>query len=435
MAKRFREWNIDQEWLFPPSVHDFVPEGHLAHFVRQTVSEELDLRGILGSYSEERGYPPYHPVMMTALLLYAYCRGVYSSRHIAKGCEERVDFMAVTGQQQPDFRTVSDFRKRHLRALSELFGQVLGLCQQAGMVKLGHVALDGTKIRANASRHKAMSYQRMKAAEARLQAQVRSWFEQAEEIDRQEDEEYGVDRRGDELPEWVKDKQKRKEKIRAAKAALEAEAREQASEEERTRRGGGSKRGRPRKHPAGKPRPEAQRNFTDPQSRIMKTSEGFQQCYNAQAGVDALSQVIVAQGVTNSATDRHQLIPLVEQIEKETGQLPEEVSADTDYCWEGALEELERREIRGYIATGKVQHGRASPRPRMKLHVGKAAHRMHLRLKRAGYRSRYRLRKQTVEPVFGQIKHARGFRQFLLRGLDQVLCTAHNLLKLAAAQS
>ncbi len=442
MAKRFRAWNIEQSWLLPPSVKDFVPTDHLAHFVRRMVREELDLSGILGEYQEERGYPPYHPAMMTALLLYAYCRGVYSSRRIAEACRERVDFMAVTGLQQPDFRTISDFRKRHLKALSQIFVQVLRLCRKAGLVKLGHVALDGTKIQANASRHKAMSYERMQQAEPELAAQVEEWLQKAATQDASEDERYGVDRQGDELPEWVKNKQQRLQKIREAKQALEEEAREEARQAEAKRKGKPkSRRGRPRKHPEGEPRPTAQRNFTDPESRIMKTPKGFDQCYNGQASVDADSQVIVGQDVTNSATDRRQLVPALERIEETLQEIPREVSADADFCSEHNLEELEQREIEGYIATGKQSHRLPSPtQTRTAPQPGTLRQRMQLRLRRGGWRSRFRLRKQTVEPVFGQIKQARGFRQFLLRGLDNVrgewslVCTAHNLLKLAAAQ-
>lgn len=441
MAKRFRAWNIEQSWLLPPSVRDFVPADHLAHFVRRIVREELDLSAILGKYQEERGYPPYHPAMMTALLLYAYCRGVYSSRRIAEACRERVDFMAVTGLQQPDFRTISDFRKRHLKALSEIFVQVLQLCRKAGLVKLGHVALDGTKIQANASRHKAMSYERMQRAEPELTAQVEEWLQKAASQDASEDERYGEERQGEEMPEWVQNKKERLEKIREAKQALEEEAQEQARQAEAKRKGKPkSRRGRPRKHPEGEPLPTAQRNFTDPESRIMKTPKGFDQCYNGQAAVEAESQVIVGQEVTNCATDRNEMVPALERIEEDLQEVPREVSADADYCSEANLEELEQRGIRGYVATGKQRHGRASPtQPQGSPPPGTYRHQMHLRLRRGGWRSRFRLRKQTVEPVFGQIKQARGFRQFLLRGLDNVrgewslVCTAHNLLKLAAA--
>ena len=222
MAKTFREWNVQQQMLLPPSVLDFVPPDHLAHFVRDTIAEDLDLAAIVEAYEEERGYPPYHPVMMTALLLYAYCQGVYSSRRIARACAERVDFMAVTALQQPDFRTIATFRRRHLPALRALFQQVLRLCQRAGLVQLGHVALDGTKIRANASKHKAMSYRRMQDAEPALAAEVASWLAEAEATDTREDSEHGPERRGDELPAWVANKQERLAKIRAAKATLEA---------------------------------------------------------------------------------------------------------------------------------------------------------------------------------------------------------------------
>lgn len=432
MEKIFRPWDVDQVWLLPPSVHELVPEGHLAHFVRHTVSESLDLSAIFADYTEERGQPPYHPAMMTALLLYAYAQAVYSSRKIARACEERLDFMAVTAQQRPDFRTISHFRKRHLAALGELFVQVLQLCRQAGLVKLGHVALDGTKVRANASKHKAMSYARMQKAERELAAEVEGWLDKAEAADASEDQQLGQ-QRGDELPEWVANKQKRLATIRRAKAALEAEAQRSdppPHDPDKPRRG------RPRQHPPGVPRPDAQRNFTDPESRIMKTPDGFQQCYNGQAAVDATSQIIVAQAVTNCAADARQLEPMVEQIETLNGRVPEELSADAGYCSEDNLATLEARSIRGYIATGRLQHttpgsaGAGAP-------GGPLRQRMRRRIRAAGYRSRYRLRKQTVEPVFGQIKAARGFRQFLLRGTQLVagewslVCTAHNLLKLA----
>ena len=224
MAKAFRSWDVDQGWLLPPSVHEFVPPGHLAHFVRDTAREALDLSAILDTYTEERGFPPYHPGMMVALLLYGYSRGIYSSRQLARACEERMDMMAVTGLNRPDFRTISDFRKRHLAALSDLFVQVLRLCRAAGLVRLGHVAVDGTKLKANASRHKAMSYGRMKAAEPALAAEVEGWLSLAGQADAAEDREHGADRRGDETPDWMADKQRRLEAIRAAKAALEAEA-------------------------------------------------------------------------------------------------------------------------------------------------------------------------------------------------------------------
>ena len=435
MPKVFRPWDVEQVWLLPPSIQQMVPEGHVAHFVRETVRESLDLSGILESYGEERGQPPYHPAMMTALLLYAYSQGVYSSRGIARACEERVDFMAVTAMQRPDFRTIAEFRRRHLKALSSLFLQVVRLCRRAGLVRLGHVALDGTKIRANASKHKAMSYGRMDAEEKRLEAEVKSWLAQAEQMDRREDKKHGPELRGDELPDWVKSKQLRLQKIREAKAALEAEAREKQPPPSQA----SGPPGRPGKHPAGVPRPEAQRNFTDPESRIMMSAEGFQQCYNAQAAVDGEQQVIVACGLTQSATDRHQLVPLIDQIRSTCGCDAREVSADSDYCTEEALATLEQRGIRGYVATGKQQHGKGAPIAGRKVAAGGPRDRMRRRLKLGGHRSRYRFRKQVVEPVYGQIKAARGFRQFLLRGVEKVtaewslVCSASNLLKLYRA--
>ena len=437
MGKTFRDWDIEQLMMFPPSVEDFVPQEHLAHFVRNTVCEALDLSTILECYSEERGYPPYHPTMMTAVLLYAYCQGIYPSRRIAKACRERVDFMAVTGMQMPDFRTISDFRKRHLAALGELFVQVLRLCQQAGLVKLGHVALDGTKLKANASKHKAMSYGRMKKAEAELQAIVSGWLRQAQAADAREDEEHGADQSGEELPDWVRDKQGRLEKIREARARLEAEAQAQASQKGEEKKSGGP--GRPRKNEPGTPKDSAQTNFTDPESRIMKSHDGFIQGYNAQAVVDADSQVIVAQGLTNNASDAQQLAVMVAQIKQNTGRQARELSADAGYCSEDNLKELRRRHINGYIATGRQKHGQATASGERKVKLGTYAYAMWQKLRRGGHRSRYRLRKQTVEPVFGQVKQGRGFRQFLLRGVRKVagewslICTAHNLLKLAAA--
>jgi transposase len=448
MAKTFRAWDVDQTWLLPPSIHDFVPAGHAAHLMRDLVRESLDLTAIVDAYTEDRGQPPYHPSMMTALLLYAYSQGIYASRRIAKACEERVDVMAVTGMQRPDFRTISDFRKRHLQALGALFVQVLTLCREAGLVKLGHVALDGTRIKANASKHKAMSYGRMVKAEAALAAEVAGWLAAAEAADVADDAELGTERRGDELPAWVADKAARLAKIREAMAALEAAARGQAEAEAAAEPAPQTDRGRPPKTPPGMPKAakapadKAQRNFTDPDSRIMKTKDGFIQGYNAQAAVDGEAQVIVAHGLTNGGSDQDQLTPLVDAIQTHTGRQPKEVSADAGYCSEANLEALADRGIRGYVATGRQRHGQAAatgPSSGSGRQQGPRVGAMRTRLRRGGFRSRYRFRKQTVEPVFGQIKQARGLRQFLLRGLAKVqhewalVCTAHNLAKLTTA--
>ncbi len=433
MNKSFRPWRVDQDLLLPPSVRDFVPADHVAHFIRDLVREDLDLSAIVASYDEVRGYPPYDPWMMTALLLYGYSRGVYSSRRLARACEERLDFIAVTALNRPDFRTIAAFRRRHLAALAGLFEQVLLLCRKAGLVELGHVALDGTKVKANASKHKALSYDRMKQVERALAAEVAGWLAAAEAADAAEDAAFGADKRGDELPDWVADKQKRMAKIRAAKAALETEAK--AAAEARAKRPKKYRGGRKPKTPPGTPKDGAQRNFTDPESRIMKAKDGFIQGYNAQAAVDAGHQVIVAQGLTENAADSGQLLPLIDAIKANTGRKPREVSADVGYCSEANLTALAARRIRGYIATGRQKHPEGGEKQRR----GARVEAMRRRLKRAGRRSRYRLRKQVVEPVFGQIKQARGFRQFLMRGIDKVtgewalICTAHNILKLAKA--
>ena len=438
MSKIFRAWDVDEVWLFPASVQDFVPPGHIAHLIRETVREGLDLRAILSQYDEERGYPPYHPGMMTALLLYAYSQGIYSSRRIDRACHERVDFMAVTGLSYPDFRTISEFRKRHLGALSGLFVQVLGLCRKAGLVKLGHVALDGTKIKANASKHKAMSYGRMKGAEEKLAAEVAGWMTKAAAQDAAEDRQHGDDRRGDELPDWVANKERRLAKIREAKAALEAEAQAAAGGQgEGEDSEAAAKRGRTRPPPSGVPEDNAQRNFTDPESRIMKTKDGFIQGYNAQAAVDAEHQIIVSCDLTNQGADSAQLLPLIDQIKANTEVLPKQVSADAGYASDANLKGLEERDIDGFVAAGRQKHGTAAPAAG-KAKEGSRLAAMAQKIAGQGYDSPYRLRKQTVEPVFGQIKQAHGFRQFLLRGLDKVkqewvlVCTAHNLLKLTA---
>ena len=441
MSKSYRTWQIDQPQLLPPSVHDFVPKDHLSRFVVGLVSDGLDLRDIHASYQSELGQPPFHPTMMVALLLYSYAVGVYSSRRIAKACRERTDFMMIVALDPPDFRTVSDFRKRHLKALAGLFVQVLQVAQMAGLVKLGHVALDGTKLKANASKHKAMSYERMQKREAELKAEVDRWLAAAEAADAEEDALHGRDKRGDELPDWVADKQKRLVKIAEAKAALEAEARAAAEEKAAAEREAEAKReaegrkkpGRKTPPPSDAPDGKAQRNFTDPDSRVLKTKDGYIQGYNAQAAVDAETQVIVAQGLTSSMSDQGQLEPVADAIAANLGVWPDELSADAGYCSEANLAALAARGIAGYVATGRAKHPAAAKRG-----VGGPLTRaMRTKLKRGGRRSRYRLRKQTVEPVFGQIKEAGGFRQFLLRGIEKVtaewamVCTGHNIRKLA----
>lgn len=440
MSKTIRDWDVEQGWLLPPSLHEFVLAEHMAHFVRDTVREVLDLSAIVGTYSEERGYPPYHPGMMVALLLYGYSRGIYSSRQLARACEERVDVMAVTGLNRPDFRTIADFRKRQLCAQSDLFVQVLRLCRAAGLVQFGHVAVDGTKLKANASRHKAMSYGRMTAVEPVLSAEVEGWLARANEIDAAGDIEHGRARRGDETPDWMADKQRRLEAIRAAKASLEAEAATPPDPEDESGPGASSGmrwQGRPLRGDDGGPPDRAQKNFTDPDSRILPTRDGFIQGYNGQIAVDAAHQIIVAHRLVTTSADYRALVPLVDDISLHLGRKPREVSGDAGFATETNLAAMKERRIKSCLPPGRARHGEAHAAGRRKLTKMPLMSEMAETLRRAGPRSRYRLRKQVVEPVFGQIKQARGFRQFLLRGLGQVraewamICTAHNLLKLA----
>src|ERR1700685_1063941 len=364
MSRHFRPWTIDQTQLLPAAVVDYVPADHLAQFVVALAREHLDLTEIVASYKSGLGQPPFDPRMMTALLLYAYCSGLYSSRRIAKACAERVDFMMIVAHDAPDFRTIADFRKRHLPPLGRLFLQVLKLAEKAGLAKLGHVALDGTKIKANASKPKAMSYERMKTRETELRAEVDRWLEAAKAADAQEDKLHRASRRGDEMPGWIADKQKRLAKIREAREALEAEAASAAagkaeaeSAAEEKRKAENRKRSPVPRPPSKEPDPKVQRNFTDPDSRVLLTKDGFIQGYNAQAAVDGAKQIIVAHGLTQSMSDCPQLVPLVDAVRANLGRKPREISADAGYCSE---------DNQLALAT-------------------------------------HRLRKQIVEPVFGQI--------------------------------
>ncbi|UPJ68295.1 transposase [Bradyrhizobium sp. 191] len=311
----------------------------------------------------------------------------------------------INRNPHPDFRTISEFRKRHLAALSGLFRQVLKLCREAGLVKLGHVALDGTKIKANAGINKAMSYGRMKEAEPRLAAEVQRWFAEAAQTDKAEDRQFGALKRGDEMPDWMANKEKRLEKIRAAKAALEAEAKAAAEtkaaskpDDDGSGDGGRGRPGRKSKPVTAEPSDKAQRNFTDPDSRVMPTKNGFIQGYNAQAAVDGAHQIVVAHTLTNSPSDQAQLAPLLDAIKANLGTNPDEASADAGYCSQANLRTLVRRRIEGYVATGRQKHGTKAATAKRKLKSGTLIARMSTKLKRAGYRSRYRLRKQIVEP-------------------------------------
>jgi transposase len=399
----------------------------LARFVGDLV-EGLELSAIEDSYDEERGYPPYHPRMMVKVLLYAYATGTYSSRRIAAKLEDSVAFRFLAAGNQPDFRTISDFRKRHGEALSELFGQVLRLCQKAGLVKLGRVAVDGTKIKANASKHKAMSYGRMKSAEAALQREADELLRRAEQADEEEDRRYGKDRRGDELPEELAHRESRLKRIREAMAALKAEAKEKARAEGRD----------PRK---AEPEDRAQRNFTDPESSIQKQGRNYIQGYNAQVAVDEKAQVIVSQHVTSVQPDVNELLPVVKRIPKLLRAKPKQVLADAGYWSDANVKALEKMGMDPFIATQRRKHSdplRPAPRGRPPKDLT-PKQRMARKLLTLRGRAVYAWRQILPEPVFGQIKQARGFRQFLRRGLERVgqewslICTAHNLLKLYGA--
>ena len=433
MSKTFRPYEPDQIFLMPTSMRDWLPADHLAYFISDVV-EQLDLSVTMQRYrGEERGYPPYHPVMMVKVLLYAYCVGVPSSRKIAKRLEEDIAFRILAANNTPDFRTISDFRKDHLKALSSLFLQVLKLCQKAGLVKLGHISLDGTKIKANASKHKAMSYKRMKEEEARLEAEIREMLQKAGAVDEEEDRRYGKDKRGDELPKELAFRESRLRKIREAREALEAEARREAEQA-----------GAEGKKATGIPPDKTQRNFTDPESHIMSAPGGkhFEQAYNAQAVVDSAHQVIVAAEVTNEPTDRKQARPMIEQVKANTGKLPRQMSADAGYFSQEVVQALTSNGIDVYMPPEKIKHSsRLSEAPRGRIPKGlSVADRMRRKLKTKKGRQRYGLRKVLSEPVFGQIKQARGFRQFLLRGREkvghewQLICTGHNVLKLFGAR-
>ena len=424
MAKTFRTYLPEQNLLLPASLREWLPDDHLCYFVSDVV-DQLDLSAIERVYEEEyRGQPPYHPRMMTKILLYGYCVGVFSSRRIQKRLVEDVAFRVLAAGNQPDFRTIADFRKLHLKALEGLFQQMLRLTLETGMMKLGRVALDGSKVKGNASKHKAMSYGRMKETEKRLREEVRKLLNQAEAADKEEDSRYGRDRRGDELPEELQRRETRITRIREAKRALEERAREQAKNE-----GKDPEEAQPTK--------KAQYNFTDPESRMLKGPDGFVQGYNTQIAVEPVFQLIVGQTVTQAANDKQQMVPLIDAIEEQSGQKPEGVLADNGYCSNENLKYLARKRMEGFVATGKQKHGerrkpcQRGPLPREASRVERMERKLETKVGAAVYATR----KFIVEPVFGQIKQARGFRQFLLRGIEKVrgewalICMTHNILK------
>ena len=424
MAKTYRPYVPEQDLLLPPSLREWLPEDHLAYFVSELV-DHLDLSAITAVYEdEERGYPPYHPTMLTKVLVYAYCVGVFSSRKIQRRLVEDVGFRVLAAGNTPAFRTIADFRKTHLAALKGFFEQVLQVARDLGTLRVGRVALDGSKVKANASKHKAMSYGRMREKRQQLRDEVQQLLAQAEAVDAAEDAEYGTDRRGDELPAELQRRESRLKRIREATRALKARAKEEAATK-----------GQPAE--SAKPDPKAQYNFTDPESRIMKGPDGFVQAYNVQVAVDE-QQLIVGQAVTQETNDKKQLLPMIRTIEQQAGATPPQLLADAGYCSDENLTAIADTTIDAYISTRKQKHGeRPGPCPRGPLPktatiVDRMARKLHTKTGAAVYAAR----KGIVEPVIGQIKQARGFRQFLLRGFEKVqgewslVCTTHNILKL-----
>ena len=424
----YHEYTPDQSYLLPPSLEELIAADDPVRFLRE-VLPALDLGAFHESYRSERGRPPFDPEMMLGLLLYGHMRRIRSSRRLAEACRRDVSFIYLAGRATPDFRTISEFRRRFTRETQALFVQVLRLCREAGLARLGHVSLDGTKVRANASKHKAMSYGRMQAKEKALAEEVAGWEEEGERQDREEDALYGRDDDGFSLPPELAEAKKRLERIREAKARLEQEARERAAAAG--------------EDPSAATVPEkAQTNFTDPESRIMQTADGFQQCYNAQAAVDAESQVIVACEVSQAPPDVRRLEPMLARIIALNGRSPDQLSADAGYASESNFAALAAAGVYAVIALRRYHRDEppnADPAPSRSSSRWPHRNAMRERLCAPEGKQAYRLRKQTVEPVFGQVKEARGFRRFLRRGLEAVqsewsmACTVHNLLKLHKA--
>jgi transposase len=424
----YHPYTPDQAFLLPVVLTEVISPNDPVHAVRRAV-EDLDLDAIHRRLAAARGRPPFHPKAMVGLLLYGACRGIYSSRRLQWACRHDVSFMYLMAGAKPDFHTICEFRQRFQEELKGLFSQVLEMCRQAGLVRLGHVSLDGTKVRANASKHKAMSYERLLAKRKAYEEEIEGWFKRAEAEDAEEDEEHGPDDDGFSLPEGWQETLRRLAKVEDAQARLEEEAKAKV-----VRAG--------REPEAARVHPKAQANFTDPESRIMHTPDGFQQCYNAQAAVDAESQVIVGQEVSQAPPDVQRLRPMLAEIIEQNGRAPQELSADAGYASEGNFAALEEAGVYAVIALRRYRRDEppdADPAPARSSNRWPHRNRMRERLFSREGKEKYKLRKQTVEPVIGQIKAARSFRQFLRRGLAAVqaewslVCTAHNLLKLRAA--
>jgi len=436
MSTTFRPYQPNQSLLLPPSPKDWLPEGHLAYFISETV-DRLDLSVFYRRYEGDgRRNCPFDPRMMVKVLLYGYATGVRSSRKIAKKLHEDVAFRVLAAGNFPAHRTMAEFRQLHLKEFEALFVQVVQLAQEIGLLKLGTLTLDGSKVEANASKHKAMSYGRMRDQEQRLREEIGKLLGQVAAVDAEEDRLYGEEARGDELPEELRRREDRLAQIEAAQRRLEER---QAAADRAQGRHKGDERKSPRggrrfKREFGVPEDKAQENFTDPDSRIMESPEGFIQAYNTQIAVDENRQLIVATGLTQCAADNGELLPLVEAVERIAGQLPEQVLADAGYKGESNFEQLEQKGIEAYVSLAR-ERKQPSGRPDERY---PASQRMYDKLQSPTGRMTYRKRKGIVEPVYGWIKEILGFRRFSLRGTEKVtpewdlVCCATNLKRLHA---
>jgi transposase len=462
MSRIYLSYDPEQRLLLPPDLRDWLPEGHLALFISDVV-DELDLSAIVRRYEsgDGRGRPPYHPLMMVKLLVYGYCIGKVSSRKLEQATYEHVAFRMLACNQHPDHDSIANFRQLHLQELAGLFVQVLKMCERAGLVKLGHVAIDGSKLRANASKHKAMSYDRMCEKEEQLVAEVARLLKEAEETDAAEAGRYGKGVRGDELPAELARRESRLRKIREAKASLEAEAKEQAKaaaaaveaklaeRKQREEETGKKTRGRVPQVvnvEEAKAEAKAQRNFTDPESRIMKdgATGSFEQSYNAQIAVDGQAQIIVAATLTQAANDKQQLVPVLAEVKTNVGRLPEKVTADAGYFSTATVTNEALSSVDLYVTPDrgkKTEEELATESPPPTELDQEVKARMREKVKSESGRAVYKQRKMIVEPVFGQVKEVRGFRRFSFRGLLKneaewsLICLTHNLLKLFRGKS
>ncbi|MGA7615530.1 MAG: IS1182 family transposase [Thermoanaerobaculia bacterium] len=434
MPTTYRPYRPEQSLLLPPSPYDWLPEGHLAHFVFDIV-DQLDLSAFYEPYKGDgRRKQPYEPRMMLKLIIYSYLTGTFSSRKIARRIDEDVAVRYLAAGNFPSHRTICDFRLEHVDAFSSLLVQIIRTAQETGLVTLGRIAIDGSKVRANASKHKAMSYDRMKKEQAKLEKEIADILATAAEEDAREDAEYGVDRRGDELPEELQRRETRIQKIKEARERLEQRQREQDTKDGRSEGDDdpARKKGKPFKRKFGVPDDKAQENFTDSESRIMKSQEGFQQCYNAQIAVDAYNQLIVGFEITQSAADSGSLLPLVEVVEQNCETTPDQVVADAGYRSETSFIELEQKKIDAYVSLGREGKEAAAET------TLPATLRMKQKLDSPPGKAVYRRRKAIVEPVFGWVKNVLGFRRFSLRGMRKVagewalVCLVINLKRMSA---